>query len=101
MTTEYILTTTPREIAAAHTLEEIEREIRHEVIEELDIDELIGSFSWTEFYDRLPDMRGCANDIAEWFEEVEEAERPTVEQLAIAYQLGAARACRMEMDEDA
>lgn len=78
MTTKYILTHTPREIANKHTLEEIQNEIVYSVVGEFDDSNvLIGGFSWEELADDIPDLTYCQNAVNEWFEEREPKDRPT------------------------
>lgn len=101
MTTEYILTHTPREIANEHTLEEIQHEIRYSVVEEFeDGDALIGGFSWEEFADEPFTVAACQQSVNEWFSDRDPEDRPTAESLAIAYQLHCAASLALNRDED-
>ena len=88
MTTKYILTHTPREIANKHSLEEIQSEIVYSVVGEFDdSNALVGGFSWEKLADDIPDLTYCQNAINEWFDEREPKDRPTAKSLACAYQL--------------
>ncbi len=101
MTTEYILTHTPREIANEHTLEEIQHEILWEVVEEFaDGDALVGSFSWEEFADSPFTVDDCQRVVDEWFSDRDPEDRPTAESLAIAYQLHCAYSLALNREDE-
>ena len=92
LTRKYILTHTPRQIAAEYSLDEIEdwEDAVSSAFDGSDGGDIFGPMSPTEHADAVASLEDCQELIDDWYEDTPEDERPDAEDLQFAYQIMAA-----------
>lgn len=103
MTNEYILTNTPRQIATAHTMDEIEQEIRWLTVEPETIEDWFGGETAPgDLVDTITTVEQCERLLVDWYDR-NGLERPDYDaaEMAKGIQLRAAQDARYDMDMDA
>ena len=98
-----LFTHTPRQIAEAHTLDDIESACSGAPVDNFGgAADLFGDASPSDWYDTLigeAELEDCEEFLREWYDERDMPRPGTARDLAAAYQLAAAWQCKLDQED--